>query len=956
VHRRYVSATCAVVLTTATLIALGTTSTSAATTMLPADPARATVETAAWTGGPYTYDGGDVSDDSVIYANPTTPGDSVVIADNKSNGSGSSAGGIGVFSMSGTLLQYRQGDGMIGNVDLRTTNIFASGSKVLVGANRRDNSTMRFWILDPATKTLSAPVEVSTLSTPSLNYGFCMGVTSGGANLNAYVLHENGNMNQYRITESSTAGKVTATLQRTFDVGGQSEGCVVDDDNGYLYIGEEDVGIWRYGASSTAGSTRTKIASVGSNSLTADVEGLSIAKGGTASSGYLYASSQGNSRIFVFDRITGAFIKSFSVSGNTSGTIDAVTGTDGLDVSTENLGTGFPDGALVVHDTSNSGGSNSNLKYVPLAGTSVTPPSTTTVNVVASEDTYVDSAFASTNYGNGNTLSVDGASSLMVSYMKFDLTSYAGMTVESASLKVHTTTATNAGSPNTQEIRDVSDDSWTETGMTYTNRKAVGGVIGTLGSTAVNASYTRPLAVPNMQAQLGQQASIALDQTPQETDGLDLDSSEATTTANRPTLILVLSGTATSPPPPPTTTPPPATTTTNFVAVEDAYGDSSTPTTNYGSSAQVSVDGSPVTDAYMKFDLTDLAGKTLTSAQLRVHTTTSSTAGSPDSQSLTVLPTTANTWSEGTLTYNNRPGHGNSLGNLASGATSPNTTYTKTLSLTEMQAQLGGFSTITMYQVGSNGVDIDSSEVSTVANRPTLILTYEGDSTVPPPPPPAVTSAAERYNWGTPELSDQFNYTGAPNSTLWSVYNGPGHAGNGTRSPNQVTVNGSALRITGLSDGTTGGLATASALRGDTYGRYETRMRVSARDSEYHPVLIVWPDDGRISSNNCMEIDYAESTSDTTLMKFFLHYNCSSGQSTTSQTVDMTQWHNYAVEWTSTAVRGYIDGELWFTDVDLSHVPDWPAHQTIQLDWFPDGSSTTESWMEVDWWNYYLLN
>jgi len=40
--------------------------------------------------------------------------------------------------------------------------------------------------------------------------------------------------------------------------------------------------------------------------------------------------------------------------------------TDGLDISTENLGPGFPKGALIVHDGSNSGGASSNLKYVPL--------------------------------------------------------------------------------------------------------------------------------------------------------------------------------------------------------------------------------------------------------------------------------------------------------------------------------------------------------------------------------------------------------------------------------------------------------------------------------------------------------------------------------------------------------------------------------------------------------------
>ncbi|WP_354170692.1 phytase [Arthrobacter sp. UYEF36] len=57
-------------------------------------------------------------------------------------------------------------------------------------------------------------------------------------------------------------------------------------------------------------------------------------------------------------------VKSFSIAAN--GTIDAVTGTDGLDVTSLNAGPQLEDGLLVVHDATNTGDSTSNLKYVPL--------------------------------------------------------------------------------------------------------------------------------------------------------------------------------------------------------------------------------------------------------------------------------------------------------------------------------------------------------------------------------------------------------------------------------------------------------------------------------------------------------------------------------------------------------------------------------------------------------------
>ena len=54
-----------------------------------------------------------------------------------------------------------------------------------------------------------------------------------------------------------------ATKVRSFNVGSQSEACVADDDLGVLYVGEEDVAIWKYGAEPTADTTRTAVDHVG---------------------------------------------------------------------------------------------------------------------------------------------------------------------------------------------------------------------------------------------------------------------------------------------------------------------------------------------------------------------------------------------------------------------------------------------------------------------------------------------------------------------------------------------------------------------------------------------------------------------------------------------------------------------------------------------------------------------
>lgn len=210
----------------------------------------------------------------------------------------------------------------------------------------------------------------------------------------------------------------------------------------------------------------------------------------------------------------------------------------------------------------------------------------------------------------------------------------------------------------------------------------------------------------------------------------------------------------------------------------------------------------------------------------------------------------------------------------------------------------------------------------------------------------ADSSAADRMGWGAPIASDEFNYTGAPDPAKWQVYDGPGHHNQGVRSPAQITVADGYLTIKGDEAGTTGGLS--AKFNRTTYARWEARMRVSQRDSEYHPVLILWPADD--AADNCDEVDYSEGTTDTTLTMFYLHYECAGNPTTWAETKnDATQWHNYAVDWSAAAVVGYIDGVEVFRDTVSNHIPRAPMKQTIQLDWFPDGSALQASWLQVDW-------
>jgi hypothetical protein len=212
----------------------------------------------------------------------------------------------------------------------------------------------------------------------------------------------------------------------------------------------------------------------------------------------------------------------------------------------------------------------------------------------------------------------------------------------------------------------------------------------------------------------------------------------------------------------------------------------------------------------------------------------------------------------------------------------------------------------------------------------------------------APTEAAVIQGWGMPVTGDEFNYTGAPDATKWRVYNSIGHAGKGIRSPRQVTVDGSRMVMTGTPDGTTAGMSAKFARQ--KYGRWEVRAAGSG-DNEYHLVSILWPDSGRWPCDG--EVNFAETTGDWNVIKFFHHYGCSNAQTSEFKSLDVTTFHNYAVDWSPRGIVGYIDGVKWFEDNEPAHQPPGSMHQTLQLDWFPDSTADGAGEMRVDWVRVY---
>jgi 3-phytase/alkaline phosphatase D len=306
------------------------------------------------------------ADDPAIYVHPTDSSLSLVMGTLKD-------GGLGVYDLDGeelqTILPGDPGDVRYNNVDLVYGFNLGDQSVDLAIASDRENDTLAIFQIDPTTRQLT---DVTADNIPESIFGvddgeqtaYGLATYTSPVSGKSYVFvsqRENGEVAQLELSEDNS-GKISARQVRTLFLpippGGESEdaqieGMVADRELGYLYVGQEKVGIWKFSVEPGEGNEGVLIEAVkpdGSN-IEADVEGLTIyyADDGT---GYLLASSQGDSTFAVYSREgDNEYLGSFVVGE--SGDIDGAQESDGADVVNVPLGPQFPSGLLVTHDGSN---------------------------------------------------------------------------------------------------------------------------------------------------------------------------------------------------------------------------------------------------------------------------------------------------------------------------------------------------------------------------------------------------------------------------------------------------------------------------------------------------------------------------------------------------------------------------------------------------------------------------
>jgi hypothetical protein len=281
-----------------------------------------------------------------------------------------------------------------------------------------------------------------------------------------------------------------------------------------------------------------------------------------------------------------------------------------------------------------------------------------TFNFAPVADAYVNSDNPSTNYGSLTTLRGDG-SPLVRSYLRFNVQGLTGP-VTRATLRVFANSSSSGG----HDIRSVSSNTWVESTITYANSPVVGSLLGSSGGygagawtnvdiTALvtgNGTYNLALTVPGTTA-----ISFASRESGANAPQLIVETTSASTTTptTTPTLIPPVTSTIT-PAPIISPTSPPGNLLT-FRPTADAYVNSGSPSTNYGSLTTLRGDGSPVVRSYLRFDVQGLNGP-VTRATLRIYANSSSNTGHD------IRSVSDNSWTETAITYTNAPPVGNVLG------------------------------------------------------------------------------------------------------------------------------------------------------------------------------------------------------------------------------------------------------------------------------------------------------
>lgn len=156
-------------------------------------------------------------------------------------------------------------------------------------------------------------------------------------------------------------------------------------------------------------------------------------------------------------------------------------------------------------------------------------------------DSYIDSSSPSSTFGSSSILISDG-SPIRKSFVRFNLTALTGKTILTSKIRLHTTGDPSAGSADKNYFRFVSNDSWSESSLSYNNPIPASAISTAIlginpSATTGNTYYTISLDPATVASRFGKRLSLELEDSVG-TDGSIYYTRESGTSSYRPLLTI----------------------------------------------------------------------------------------------------------------------------------------------------------------------------------------------------------------------------------------------------------------------------------------------------------------------------------------------------------------------------------------------------------------------------------
>lgn len=266
-------------------------------------------------------------------------------------------------------------------------------------------------------------------------------------------------------------------------------------------------------------------------------------------------------------------------------------------------------------------------------------------------------------------------------------------------------------------------------------------------------------------------------------------------------------------------------------------------------------------------------------------------------------------------TVSNPNGDGSGVVNFT--VTATNATSYKALIGTETITSTTGIFSYTFTQMGTNSYTI-------------YVSAYNGSQFV------TGNKSITVYKASGLLWSDEFNTDGTPDGTKWSFETGAGGWGNNelqyyTNRAENATVSGGSLKINTIKEAYSGSNYTSARLVTKNkfsvkYGRVEMRAKLPAGGGTWPAFWMLGNNIDSAGWPACGEIDIMEHVANNLNTIYgTLHYPGHSGGNADSSTLTVTDattaFHVYAVEWSASEIKFYVDSTLYKTFANNGSVP-----------------------------------